>query len=160
MEATSLDFPLETAFLFLEFESLGVFNPLGICSETEEPSLELPNSVRNEAEDPDTLLNFASNPFVAIWVCVGLLFSIGDPSALSKGLLETLDNFSLHPTNELLDLYGNWLIVLPLKLLLPKQENLAALSANPGSDETKLGFKPIEFPKLGNFSLPKCSIIG
>lgn len=152
-----MDFPRETAFLFLEFESLGVFKPLGICSETEEPSLELANLAKSCS---DALPNLASDPFagpISTWVCVGFLLWIGDPSALSKELLETLDNFSLHAIDALLDLYGNWLI-LPLKLLLPKQENFAALSANPGSVETKLGFMPIEFPKLGSiFSFPKWS---
>ena len=45
---------------------------------------------------------------------------------------------------------------------LPKQENLVALSANPGSVEIagKLGLRGIEFCKLVKFSSRKWSIIG
>lgn len=56
----------------------------------------------------------------------------------------------------------NWL-VRSFKLWLPKQENLAALSANPGSVEMvgKFGLRGIEFRKLGKFSSRrKWSIIG
>ena len=72
-------FPLETDFLFLELE-------LGICSETEDSSLEL------APELGSFLFNFND----------GLLALPGDE-------------------------------VRPLKLRLPKQENLAARSAKPGS---------------------------
>lgn len=56
----SFNFPLEIAFLFLEFKSIGVFSPFGNCSETEESSLEL-------AAEADNLLNFLSG-LNSIWV--------------------------------------------------------------------------------------------
>lgn len=68
----------------------------------------------------------------------------------------------------LLDLYGdsvltggNWL-VRSLKLRLPKQENLAALSVKPGSPEMvgKLGFAAMGNAKLGVFAFTRCSTIG
>lgn len=158
----SLDFPLELAFLFrplISFDVLGPFSPLGICSETEDSSLEL-------APDPDNLLSFLSEPgtkpltgLISVRGCPEFLFSGGDPPCLRAGLLETRDSFPF-PINVLLDLCPNSALftpngdVLPLKLRLPKQENLAALSAKPGSAERAGrggGAGGNEVPKLGMF---------
>nr|GMD23776.1 hypothetical protein ARALYDRAFT_487743 [Ipomoea batatas] len=148
---SSLGFPLEGAFLFLEVKSLGLFDPLlGTCSETEDASLEL-------ASEPGTGGNgFAG--FNSVRDRPEFRFCTGDPACLRAGLLETLGNLAL-PINGAADLYGdsevvfspNWL-VLPLKLRLPKQENLAALSAKPGSAKRAGRGGGWWFPKLGNRS--------
>lgn len=60
----SLAFPLEAAFLFLEFSIVGdlklEFSPPGICSDNEDSALESPISPLSGDEDLDNLLNFLS----------------------------------------------------------------------------------------------------
>lgn len=99
----SLDFPLETDFLFRE-NSPGSFG----------------------GEPPAGII-------------IGLENS-GEARALRAGVLETRVSFpELAILPPLLLLTGRpELLVLPLKLRLPKQENFAALSANPGSPENSV----------------------
>lgn len=60
----------------------------------------------------------------------------GETRALRDGVLETRVSF---PALMMLPLFiGRPESVLPLKLRLPKQENFAALSANPGSPENSV----------------------
>jgi len=62
----------------------------------------------------------------------------GETRALRAGVLETRVSFPELLTMLLPLLIGRFVLVLPLKLRLPKQENLAALSAKPGSAENSV----------------------